>query len=205
MFTVNFSEIVDVSSGSRLMLDVGGSNFFANCNSQSSVSFATCSYNVGTEQDHDGISIVSFQLNGSTIDDLYGNILIDTSFIAIDTSSILINSSGLPVFEWEESSTVISSYDFGDPDTNVSVTFTINNVGNKATTSSNFLVSITNDPDSVYSITTDNCSGLEIAPNGSCTVTILYLDVDPATTKTGEVTISDLGAIAKNLTLTGTR
>ncbi|MEE2671910.1 MAG: hypothetical protein VYA54_09375 [Bdellovibrionota bacterium] len=203
-FVVNFSETVNITSGTRLVLNVGGASMYANCQSASATS-TTCTYVVGSEVDDDGINLnSSLDLNTGTIMDLNGNSISNLSFSAPDLSDVLINSDGIPDFEWEESSSVISSYDYGDPGTNVTVSFTVKNIGSGPTTAS-FNVSITDTASGVYSLVTDNCSGFVIAKNDSCTVHIQYLDIDPAGLKTGTATATDTGVADVDLTLEGTR
>ena len=204
-YTVNFSESVTIAAGTRVSMNVGGSTYYATCSATTATS-TSCTYTAGAEIDHDGVvTNAPFDLNGSSITDANGNTLTNTSFSAPDTSAALINSSGLPVFEWEESSATVTTYDYGDPNTNVTVTFTVKNIGNASTTPGWFTVSVTNDGGGVYSITTDNCSGVVVAPASSCTVNIQYTDAVGATgLKSGQVSASDTGATTVNLSLTGT-
>ena len=68
-----------------------------------------------------------------------------------------------------------------------------------------FVVAISNTGGGVYSITTDNCTGVVLAVNDKCTVNIQCLDFGVAGTKVGVATISDTGAVPVLLNLTGTK
>ena len=203
-FTINFSETVTISAGTKIDINAGGSSVEALCTGTTGSS-TTCTYTVGAEIDNDGIDLNSnFNLGAGSIEDANGNNIISLTYSLPDTSTILINSSGLPGFEWEESASVVTNYDYGDPNTNVTVTFTVKNIGNGPTSGAGFLVSISNDGGGIYSITTDNCSGLVIPANDSCTVNIQYQDIGGAGLKVGEGSISDTGASTKTISLTGT-
>ncbi|MCO4753355.1 MAG: hypothetical protein KC478_02680 [Bacteriovoracaceae bacterium] len=192
-FTANFDEAVNVV-GSRVGLDVGPSALYAQYNSGSSTSSIIYRYTVGgLDYDDNGIVVNSpIELNGGTIEDLAGNPISTLSFAPPNTTGITVND-GYPQFEWYNSgATLVTTYDYGDPNADASETFTIKNIGT-APTKASFNVRITTSDGGAFQLGTDNCSGNVIAINGTCTVTIDYRDKNPAGLKMGDATADDNG------------
>ena len=130
LFTINFSESVTIAAGTQIDITSGGSGVVASFAATTATS-TNCTYTAGSEIDHDGIDMSStFSLGAGSVSDVNGNAISNLSFSTPDTSDILINSSGLAVFEWHESASLVTSYDYGNPDTSVTVTFNVKNIGN---------------------------------------------------------------------------
>ncbi|UFJ39579.1 DUF11 domain-containing protein [Brevibacillus humidisoli] len=106
-FTIRFSKIVTVDTAGgtpRLVLDVGGSQVYANYQSGTNSDELTFRYTVGAGQnDADGIAITALEANGGTIQDAAGNAsslvlqnVSDTSGILIDTQVPTVQSIVIP-------------------------------------------------------------------------------------------------------------
>jgi len=92
-FTVNLSEVVNVTGSPRLQLDVGGVTRYASYASGSGTNALTFNYPVvAPDFDANGITLVSpIDLNGGTIKDLNGNNA-NLAFAPPNTSGVLFQS-----------------------------------------------------------------------------------------------------------------
>ena len=190
-FTVNYNENVTVTGSPTLTqtYNTGGGNaVYASGGGTSALVF---NYTVlVTDFDDDGITLVSpLALAGGTMTDTAGNNAILT-FTPPTTTGVTVNNVH-PVFEYYDGAALITTYDYGDPNANVTVTITVRNVGTAATTAGfDFQVS---NGGGVFTIQVDNCSGNIIPINGDCTIDVQYKDKNPVGLKTGSITASDNG------------
>ena len=208
-YTLSLSESVSITSGVRVSITIGASSLFSTCSAVTSTS-TTCSYSIqGADYDNDGINTNSpLQLNGGNITDTAGNPISVLTFSTPNTSGITVNN-GLPLFEWYDNTlTLITSYDYGQVSNpaSVSVNFTVKNIGTTSTSAS-FAVSLgTSFACNRFSIGTDNCSGNSIPINGSCTVQITYSPFVPLGPDNCTASVKDTGFAPDqnlNLSLTG--
>lgn len=190
-FTVNYNENVTVTGSPTLTqtYNTGGGNaVYASGGGTSALVF---NYTVlVTDFDDDGITLVSpLALAGGTMTDTAGNNAILT-FTPPTTTGVTVNNVH-PVFEYYDGAALITTYDYGDPNANVTVTITVRNVGTAATTAG-FGFQVSNGG-GVFTIQVDNCSRNIIPINGDCTIDVQYKDKNPVGLKTGSITASDNG------------
>lgn len=191
-FTVNFDEAVTVS-GTRIAITLATGTVYANYNSGTGTTAIGYRYTAGaSDHDSDGIAISSpIDLNGGTITDAAGNSA-TLIYAPPGTGGITVND-GTPAFSWNDSGmSPIASYDYGNPNATVSATFYIENTGTAPSTAS-INVAVTLNP-ARFSIVTDNCSGIVLPINGTCSVIVDYADPAPASVpEAGEITADDSG------------
>lgn len=96
-FTINLSEIVNVTGTPRIAVDVGGVTRYATYASGSGTSTLTFTYSmVAGDVDLDGATVSSpIDLNGGTIKDLAGNDLSPLTFTAPNTTNVKVNYPSL--------------------------------------------------------------------------------------------------------------
>jgi hypothetical protein len=109
------------------------------------------------------------------------------------------------VLTWSQGGTTITSYDFGTVDgvggkTSPSQTFTLTNTGSRST-GTLAAVALTN-ASAAFSITSDGCTGLSLAPNKFCQVTVEYAPTTNGESDSATLTVTAEHAIA-SLPLTG--